>query len=140
MAMNLRKKVFLWLALGLSLPRLSFGLERGNLLFYLPFENSLAPAVARGHPEIRRTDFVFPFKGSFSNMDAAVGEKTGADEKKIESRTTFVPGRKGLGLKVTDNPDRSKVYSYPVVQYLAGESFSRREGAIICVNLRRNGL
>jgi len=109
---------------------LSFGLDRVNLVFYLPFENSLTPAIAEANPDIKLADFSFPFKGSFSRMDAAVSKDKTAAQKKSESTITFVPGRKGLGLKVTDNPLRSKVYSYPGIQYMADESLSRREGTI----------
>ena len=109
---------------------LSRGLDRLNLVFYLPFENSLTPAISEANPDTKLADFSFPFKGSFSRMDAAVSKDKTAAQKKSESTTTFVPGRKGLGLEVTDNPLRSKVYSYPVVQYMAAESLSRREGTV----------
>ncbi|MAE67239.1 MAG: hypothetical protein CMJ18_23505 [Phycisphaeraceae bacterium] len=108
----------------------AYGLDRANLLFYLPFENSLRPAIAQADTEIRQADFVFPFKGSFSGSDAAVTRGKADDAGKVTGRATFVPGRRGLGLKAIDNPARSKVYSYPVVQYLARDSLARNEGTI----------
>lgn len=108
----------------------AYGLERANLLFYLPFESSLTPAIAQASTEIKQTDFVFPFKGSFGGNDEPVAREGSDEAKGVKSRATFVPGRKGLGLRTSDNPARRKVYSYPVLQYLAQESFARSEGTI----------
>ena len=101
-------------------------LERANLLFYLPFEGNLTPAISRGSTEIKSDEFVFPVKGSFKESADAATAATGKEEKGV----TFVSGRKGLGLRVSEDLTRSKVYSYPCLQYLAGDSFSRREGTL----------
>jgi hypothetical protein len=127
--MNFRTIVSLLVVTLLSPARPSLALEKTDLLFYLPFENSLTPAIFQGSPEIKLTDFSFPFQGSFqttanaSFYDAEAG-------KENDNGMTFLPGRRGLGLRVTENVNRSKVYSYPCAQFLAGESFSRREGTL----------
>ena len=127
--MNLRKAVVLLLLVSLFLARPSFALERANLLFYLPFEGSVTPVILQGGPEIKLTDFSFPFEGSFKATNGALRGDDNAGGKK-DNGITFVPGRKGLGLKVTENLSRSKVYSYPCAQYLTSESFPRREGTL----------
>jgi len=127
--MDLRKTGVLVFVLCLSVVRSALALERGNVLFHLPFEGSLAPAASQGKPQIKLTDFDLSFEGSFKTVADAAKKDQKLDEK-TENGMDFVPGRKGQGLKVTENLGRSKVYSYPCVQYSTKESFSRREGTI----------
>lgn len=127
--MSLRKaSVLLLLILFGSLPFSPAALERSNLLFYLPFENSLMPAVCQGTPEIKLKNFSFPFKGSFHDKQEADVEKKKA--KNRDGGLAFVPGRKGMGLNVIEDRNRSKVYSFPCVQYQAKESLPHREGTL----------
>ena len=77
------------------------GLERANLLFYLPFETNIVPAIAGGKSE---------------SAGVAIQFEAGS-EKDIQ----LVPGLRGSGLQA--KPDLS-------FQYQTKESFSRREGTI----------
>jgi len=49
---------------------------------------------------------------------------------KSPRKLEFVPGCRGQGLKVSANPTRFRVYSYPCVQYVARECFAPKEGTI----------
>ena len=81
------------------------GLERANLLFYLPFETNIVPAIAGGKSE---------------SAGVAIQFEAGS-EKDIQ----LVPGLRGSGLQA--KPGLS-------FQYQTKESFSRRERSR-CTNL-----
>lgn len=82
-----------------------------------------------GESANKNNRFSFPFQGSFQRSDDT-SEAVTNDKKEQDKDFTFVPGRKGLGLQVSENLDRSKVYSCPSLQYLTRESFSRRDGTL----------
>jgi hypothetical protein len=113
----------------LFLPRALHALDRSELTFYLPFEGSYAPAIGPAQTEVKLKDFVLPSLGSFMHMTEDNKRYFEPDDKSPR-KLEFVPGRRGQGLKVTENPTRFKVYSYPCVQYVARECFAPKEGTI----------
>jgi len=113
----------------LFLPCTLHGLDRNNLTFYLPFEGSYTPDIASANTEIKLKDFILPDMGIFKMMSDDNRRYLEPDDKSPR-KLEFVPGRRGQGLKVTGNPSRFKVYSYPCVQYMARDSFAPKEGTI----------
>jgi len=106
-----------------------YALDRTGLTFYLPFENDYTPKIAPANTEVKLKAFILPDMGSFKTMsddNRRYLEPDDQSPRKLE----FVPGCRGQGLKVTENPTRFKVYSYPCVQYMARECFAPKEGTI----------
>ena len=106
-----------------------FALDRTSLTFYLQFEDGYTPRVAPANTEIRLKDYILPDMGVFKAMSDDNRRYLEPDDK-TPRILEFAPGRRGQGLKVTGNPTRFTVYSYPCVQYVARECFAPKEGTI----------
>ena len=120
---------FLLLVLILWWGGIAGAVDRNNLTFYVPFEGSYAPKIAPATTEIKLKDFILPDMGVFKSLSDDNRRYLEPDDKSPR-KLEFVPGRRGLGLKVSGNPTRFKVYSYPCVQYVARECFAPKEGTI----------
>jgi len=126
---NLRASRLLLCLVGFLLVQPIYALDRNNLTFYLPFEGDFKPAIAPANTEIKLKDFILPDLGSFKYMTEDNKKYLNPNDKSPR-KLEFVPGRRGQGLKVTENPTRFRVYSYPCVQYMARECFTPKEGTI----------
>jgi len=124
-----RRACLLFCMAGFFLVRPACALDRTGLTFYLPFEGGYTPAIAPANTEIKMKDFVLPDLGSFAYMTEDNKRYLDPDDKSPR-KLEFVPGRRGQALKVTGNPTRFVVYSYPCVQYMARECFASKEGTI----------
>lgn len=100
--MNLQKITILLIVLLLASAPPSFGVDRGNLLFYLTFEGDILPAIAGGKVGPGTTKIQFQ-EGS-------------------EKDVVLVPGLRGQGLRVKKKD--------MFIQYLTKESFSLKEGTV----------
>ncbi|MBI3922409.1 MAG: LamG domain-containing protein [Armatimonadetes bacterium] len=124
-----RRAILLFCLAGLFSVWPLYALDRASLTFYLPCDGDLHPAIAPANTEVKLTEFTLPSRGSFkAQADEDPRYLNPAD--KSPRQLEFVPGRRGQALKVSDNPTRFKVYSYPCVQYVARECFARKEGTI----------